>query len=164
VGRAGASPLESPRIQATLLEAASKAPFRIHAQRSGIDPNVFTAGPVTLRFGALPAPAPAGAFRRHGRGLAWRTNLFGVKKVTINVKNATLDVVGGNLELGPLPGPVTLAIETASGLSCGRVTWTSERTVGRRRRPAIRKLSPAPLGSCLPPTHGLDRIQPLARI
>src|SRR5262249_62267917 len=72
--------------------------------------------------------------------------------------------VGGNLELGPLPGPVTLAIETASGLSCGRVTWTSERTVGRGRRRAIRKLSTGPLGSCLPPTDGVDRIPPLVTI
>src|SRR5262249_45731883 len=56
----------------------------------------------------------------------------------------------GGLELGALPGPVTLALETPGDLMCGRVVWTGTKVVNAKNpaRRATRKLAAGPLVSC----------------
>src|SRR5262249_24324430 len=101
----------------------------------------------------------------HGGAFAWKSYRFGVKKVVLNVKNATLDVIGGSTELGSLPDPVTLVITTPSAVMCGHVTWTDKRVVGGRtpRRRATIKLATGPIESCGALAAG-DRIPPNVRI
>ena len=116
--------LESPRIQATLMLTSSKDPFRIRGRLAGVDLATVVDGPVTVRFGDQWARVSAGQFRRRGNSVfTWKSYLYGVKKVTINTKKATIDVVGGGVELGELPGPVTLAIGTSAGAVCGEAVW-----------------------------------------
>jgi hypothetical protein len=93
--------LENLRVSATLVAHGSKDPFHIRGRIEGVDPMDVVHGPLTLRFGSLRARIPAGAFRRRNGSYVWRSYLFGVKKVTINVRKATLDVVGGNTVTDP---------------------------------------------------------------
>ena len=135
--------LESPRIQATLMLTSSKDPFRIRGRLAGVDLATVVDGPVTVRFGDQWARVSAGQFRRRGNSVfTWKSYLYGVKKVTINTKKATIDVVGGGVELGELPGPVTLAIGTSAGAVCGEAVWEPV-APPRPRRPTRNPIHPA---------------------
>lgn len=151
--------LERLRVKATLVAHGSKDPFRIKGRIEDADPMDVVKGPVTLRFGAVRARIPEGAFRRRKSTYVWRSYLYGVKKVTINVRKATIDIVGGNVELGDLPGPVTLAMAMPTGVMCGRVVWTAEARTTRGSRRALRKLATGPLDPCVPPP-GTDQAPP----
>jgi hypothetical protein len=146
-GMAHALTLDAPRIEATLMSDSSKDPFRIRGQLAGVDLAAVVEGPVTVRFGDLRARVPAGQFRRRGsKVFTWKSYLFGVKKVTINLKKGTIDVVGGGVELGELPGPVTLAVATAAGAVCGEAVWEPAPPAKSGRR--TRKRSLGPLAPC----------------
>jgi hypothetical protein len=152
--------LENLRVDVTLVELTSKDPFRIHARIRGADPRQVVQESVRLRFGALRAEIPAGGFRRRGTKFVWRSFLFGVKKVTIDVRKATLDVVGGDIELGNLPPPVTLAVATPRGNLCGRIaSWSSHVETLRGGKRTRRRSAPGALESCVPPP-GVDRTPP----
>lgn len=157
--------LEGTRVEAMLLDASSKDPFRLRAQIAGVDPAAVASGPGTLRFGSLQADIPAGGFRRRGKSLVWKSYTFGVKKVVVNVKKATLDIVGGNLELGSFPGPVTLVLATPGAVMCGRIAWTEEHAVsgGNPRKRGTRKIATGPIEPCGAQAPG-DRIPPNVRI
>jgi len=157
--------LEGPFVQATLVEETSRDPFRIRARLGGIDTSALASGPVTLRFGPLMAKIPAGGFRRRKGTLTWRSYLFGVKKVTIRVRSAALEVVGGGVELGSLPGPVTLALEMPGALMCGRMAWTDERVMNAKHpgKRAIRKTATGAMESCSS-IDGSDRTAPAVTI
>src|SRR5262245_24123755 len=154
--------LESPRVEAVLVDWSSKDPFRMTARIAGIDPMAMMSAPMTLRFGSLVAHIPANGFRRRKGAYTWRSYLSGVKKVTIRVSNATLEIVGGDVELGSLPSPVTIAIEMPDDLLCGRITWTSETVLRpkQRFRRAVRKLAIGPLDSCAALADGSDHTPP----
>jgi hypothetical protein len=143
--------LDDVRVQATLLDGSSKDPFRVRARLGDVDAHELVQSFATIRFGGVVGNAPAGAFVRHGNVYTWRSYLYGVKKVAINVKKGTLDVVGGGLELGDLPGPVILAFATAKGVACGTFEWTSAQVtrVAAAGRRGVRKTGGGPLGSCL---------------
>ena len=95
--------LDTPRVQATLMLTSSKDPFRIRGRLAGVDLATVVDGPVTVRFGDQWARVSTGQFRRRGNSVfTWKSYLYGVKKVTINTKKATIDVVGGGVELGEL--------------------------------------------------------------
>jgi hypothetical protein len=144
---ASALELSTPRIEATLFTTSAKDPFRIRATLTEVDLAAVIQGPVTVRFGALRARVPAGGFRKRGKNLfTWRSYLFGVKKVTVNVRKATIDVVGGGIELDDLAGPVTLAIGTGDGAVCARVTW--EPPVPAKKGKASRLVGVNPLEPC----------------
>ncbi len=152
--------LESPRIEATLL-GSSKDPFRIRGRLVGADPMAIVGGPVTLRFGALKVDIPAGGFRRRKSVYAWRSYLLGVKKVTINAKKATLDVVGGGVELGTLPSPVMFALAMPEAVACGRIIWSGEQTVpARGGKHGTKKIATGPLAPCAPAADGADHVPP----
>jgi hypothetical protein len=152
--------LENLRVDVTLVEQTSQDPFRIRGRLVGVDPKLVVQESLRLRFGALRADIPAGGFRRRGRSFVWRSYLFGVKKVTFDVKKATIAVVGGDIELGDLPGPVTLALATPRGNLCGRITsWSSAYETLRGGKRTRRRSTPGPLESCVPPP-GTDRTPP----
>jgi hypothetical protein len=164
-GVAHALTLENPFVYAMLVEQGPRDPFRIRARLSGVDVGALASAPVTVRFGPLIASIPAGGFRRRKGTLTWKSYVFGVKKVTIRVRSATLEVVGGDTELGALPGPVTLALEMPGELMCGRVIWTDERVMNPRRtaRRAVRKMATGPLEPCTA-IDGTDRTPPQVTI
>jgi hypothetical protein len=145
-GVAHALTLESPRIEATLMGGSAKDPFRIRGRLGGVDLGAVVAGPVTVRFGDEWARVPAGGFRNRRGKFVWKSYLLGVKKVTINTKKGTIDVRGGGVELGDLPGPVLLALGTAAGAMCGEVTWDPAAGGGSKRR--TRRLSLGPFAAC----------------
>jgi hypothetical protein len=143
--------LDNLRVQATLVDGSPKDPFRIRGRLTGIDARAVVDGFATIRFGDLVAQAPAGGFVRHGGVYTWRSYLFGVKKVSINVKKGTFDVVGGGSELGDLPGPVTLAVGTSKGVACGSFDWSAAQvTLAKAGRHAVRKTATGPLAPCFP--------------
>src|SRR5262245_42597052 len=146
--------LENVRVNATLVSNGSKDPFHIRGHIEGADPMDIVKGPVMVRFGALRARIPAGEFRRRKGTFVWRSYLWGVKKVTINVRKATLDIVGANVELGDLPGPVTFAMAMPKGVMCGRIVWTVQERTTRGSRRALRKFAAGPLDPCVPPADG----------
>jgi hypothetical protein len=153
--------LDDVRVQATLLDGSPKDPFRIRARLGDVDALAITQGFATIRFGALRGDAPAGAFVRRGNVYTWRSYLFGVKKVTINVKKGTLDVVGGGVDLGDLAGPVVLAFATSKGVVCGTFDWASAQvTSAAARRRGVRKTATGPLEPCFEPDDGLDHRAP----
>src|SRR5262245_64224801 len=86
--------LDDLHVDVRLIERNSRDPFRIRARLVGVDPKDLVQGFVRLRFGDIRAEIPAGGFRRRGGSYSWRNYLFGVKKVTVNVKKATITVVG----------------------------------------------------------------------
>lgn len=136
--------LQTPRVEATLMATSAKDPFRIRGVLAGADLAAVADGPVTVRFGELRAHVPAGGFRRRGAKVAWKSYLLGVKKVSINLKKGTIDVQGGGIELGELPGPVTVAVATSAGALCGDLAWGPAQ-VGRNR---TRRTSSGPLAPC----------------
>src|SRR5262249_36843634 len=107
-------------------------------------------------FGDLEAQAAPGDFKRRGNVYTWRTYLYGVKKVSINVKKGTLDVVGGSVDLGDMNGPVRLAIATAKGVVCGTFDWNDAQVTQEARsgRHAVRKTAFGPLDSCFADDDG----------
>jgi hypothetical protein len=145
-GSAHALTFESPRVEATLMSASAKDPFRVRGRLTGVDLATVVGGPVTVRFGELLGRVPAGGFKSRNGKYAWKSYLLGVKKITINTKKSTIDVVGGGVELGDLPGPVTLAIGTAAGAMCAQVSWDpgSAPTGGKKTR----RLAQGPLAAC----------------
>jgi hypothetical protein len=152
--------LENLRVQATLVDGSAKDPFRIRGRLGGVDAHAVVDGFATIRFGDLVAQAPAGGFRGHGSVYTWRSNLFGVKKVSINVKKGTFAIVGGGIELGDLPGPVTLAVGTSKGVACGTFDWSAAQvTAAKAGRRAVRKTATGPLESCFP-TDAADHQAP----
>jgi hypothetical protein len=154
--------LDNIRVQATLVDGSAKDPFRIRARLSGADPRAIATSFATIRFGDLRGEAPVGGFVRHGNVFTWRSYLFGVKKVSINVKKGTLDIVGGGVDLGDLPGPVRLAFGTAKGVACGTFEWTGAQVTqtAASRRHAVRKTATGPLESCFGEDDGLDHKAP----
>lgn len=154
--------LDDLRVQATLVQGSPKDPFRIHGRLSGGDARGIVAGFATIRFGDLEAQAPAGTFKRRGSVYTWRTFLYGVKKVSINVKKGTFDVVGGGSELGDMDGPVRLAFATSQGVVCGTFEWTDAQVTKEARsgRRAVRKTASGPLDSCLEEPDGEDHQAP----
>lgn len=158
---AHAATLEDLRVQATLLPGSSKDPFRIHARLAGVDVGAVTRGFVSVRFGDLEAHVPSGAFVRRGKRWVWKSYLFGVKKVTLDVRKGAIDVVGGGTELGDLPGPVRLLVATSKGVFCGSFAWSDAAAVrapsGKR---GVRKTATGPLEPCFVPPDGLDHEPP----
>jgi hypothetical protein len=153
--------LDDVRVRATLVDGSPKDPFRIRARISDVDPNAVVQGFATIRFGDLRGDAPAGGFRRRGNVYTWKSYLFGVKKVSINVQKGTLDIVGGGVDLGDLPGPVVLAFATSKGVACGTFEWaTAQVTHAAARRRGVRKTATGPLESCFPEDDGLDHRAP----
>lgn len=154
--------LEGLRVRATLIQGSSKDPFRIHGRLRGGDARGMVQGFATVRFGDLTAQAPAGSFKRNGSTYSWRSYLYGVKKVSINVKKGTIDIVGGGVDLGDMNGPVRLAVATAKGVVCGTFDWnqaqvTSAAKSGRR---VVRKTATGPLTSCFEEDDGEDHQAP----
>ena len=158
-GHAHALELQKLRVDVTLLERASKDPFRIHAALVGVDPRQLLQGFVRLRFGNVMAEIPPGAFRRRGQNYVWKSFLFGVKKVTLNVRKGTIDIVGGNIELGELAGPVTLAVATPLGNVCGRIRWAAEYQAARGGKRTRKRSASDALESCVP-APGTDQTPP----
>jgi hypothetical protein len=150
--------LENLRVNVTLVAKTPADPFRIRGRLTGVDPAELVQGFVRLRFGALRAEIPPGAFRRRGKSYVWRSYLFGVKKVTINVRKATFAVVGGDIELGDFSGPVVLALATSRGNVCGRFRWAPDLAPARGGK-RTRRSAGGPLESCVPPP-GTDLTPP----
>jgi hypothetical protein len=162
VAPARALTLEDVRVQATLVDGSAKDPFRIRGRLAGADLRAVVDGFALIRVGDLVGNAPAGGFRRRGRTYTWRSYLYGVKRVTINVKKGTVDIVGGGVELGDFAGPVRLAIGTSKGVVCGTFDWAAAQVThalpsGRR---GVRKTATGPLEPCFPPPDGLDHQAP----
>ena len=151
--------LENLRVHVTLIERTSKDPFRIRARLVGVDPQELVLGFVRLRFGDVRAEIPAGGFRRRGGKWVWRSGLFGVRKVTVNVKKATIDVVGRDVELGDLPAPVTLAVASSRGNMCGKINWNGSHEAVRGGKRTRRRSAAGALESCVPPP-GTDQTPP----
>ena len=147
--------LDDLHVDVRLIERNSRDPFRIRARLVGVDPKELVQGFVRLRFGDIRAEIPAGAFHRRGGSYSWRNYLFGVKKVTVNVKKATITVVGRDVELGGLAETVTLAVATSKGNVCGRIALGAPRGRGGTRK----RSAAGPLESCVPPP-GVDRVPP----
>src|SRR4030095_1746124 len=82
--------LQKLRVDVTLFEQTPKDPFRIRAALVGVNPQELLQGFVRLRFGGLRAEIPPGAFRRKGGKYVWKSFLFGVKKVTLDVRKGTI--------------------------------------------------------------------------
>src|SRR6185503_3855265 len=85
--------LDDIHVKATLVDGSPKDSFRIRGRLGHADTRALVKGFAMVRFGALEAQAPAGGFVRRGSVYTWRSYLLGVKKVTINVKKGTLNVV-----------------------------------------------------------------------
>lgn len=157
---APAMTLVAPRVDARLYLDSAKDRFRIRAQLAGIDPNALAAGPLTLRFGPLQSNVPAGGFHRRGNKLSWRSDLLGVKKMSIDVRKSTLDVVGGGIELGSLPAPM-LGLAMPHGVACGRVIWNGATTIAAAHGGRVmRKTAAGPLAPCVPTDDGTDHTPP----
>jgi hypothetical protein len=152
--------LEDLRIQATLSSTSSRDPFRIHGRLSGVDASDVAAGPLFLRFASIEADIPAGAFRRRHSTFTWKSFSVGVKKVTVNVKKATIDIVGGGAELGDLSGPVTLAFATPKSVVCGHVVWNGATAAARGGRRTNKKIATGPLAACVAAPDGADHRPP----
>jgi hypothetical protein len=153
--------LDSIRVKATLIDGSSKDPFRIRGRLTDGDARAIVKGFAMIRFGELEAQAPAGSFVRRGNAYVWKSYLFGVKKVSINVKKGTIDVVGGGLDLGDMPGPVTLAIGTSKGVVCGSFDWTGAQvTRGLQGGRVTRKTAVGPLDPCFDDDDGEDHQAP----
>jgi hypothetical protein len=149
--------LDGVRVDTTLFPT-SKDRFRVHAHLSGIDPARVVKGPALIRFGDLRATIAVGGFRRHGSAYTWKSFALGVKKVTVNVRKRTIDIVGGGQELGDLSGPVLLGIGLADGAACGRFTWAG--AGAGRGKGGVRKTASGPLDPCIPAPDGLDHVPP----
>ena len=147
--------LNDIRVKASLSDGSSKDSFRIRGRLADVDVPALVKGFAMVRFGELEAQAPAGGFVRRGSVYTWRSYLFGVKKVTINVKKGTVDVVGGGLELGDLPGPLLLALGTSKGVVCGKFHWASSQvTSALRGGRRVRKTATGPLDPCFEESDG----------
>src|SRR5262245_35451045 len=86
--------LDGLRVKATLIDGSSRDPFRIRGRLTDGDAREIAKGFAMIRFGELGAQAPAGSFVRRGSSYVWKSYLFGVKKVSINVKKGTIDILG----------------------------------------------------------------------
>jgi hypothetical protein len=150
--------LDNVRVDATLFPTKTKDPFRVRAHLSGTDAARVVKGPALIRFGDLRATIAQGGFRRRGKAFTWRSFAFGVKKVTINVKKSTIDIVGGGMELGDLPGPVLLGIGLADGAACGRFAWAGAGAAGGKG--GVKKTASGPLDPCVPAPDGADHVPP----
>ena len=162
VPTAHALTLDDVRVKATLVTGSPRDPFRIRARLSDVDARAVVQGFTMVRFGSLEAQAPAGSFVRRGQIYTWRSYLFGVKKVTINVRKGTIDVVGGGVDLGDMPGPIRLAVGTSKGVACGDFEWAGTQVtkgLGGTAR-ALRKTATGPLAPCFAEPDGLDHQAP----
>ena len=158
-GSAHALQLQKLRVDVTLVERTPQDPFRIRAALVGVNPQELLQGFVRLRFGNVRAEIPPGAFRRKGGKYVWKSYLFGVKKVTLDVRKGTIDIVGGNLELGDLPSPVTLAVATPVGNVCGKIRWSAEYQAARGGKRTRKRSAGDSLESCVP-APGTDQTPP----
>ena len=152
--------LDGLRVKATLIDGSNRDPFRIRGRLTDGDAREIAKGFAMIRFGELEAQAPAGSFVRRGNSYVWKSYLYGVKKVSINVKKGTIDILGGGVDLGDMPGPVTLAVGTSKGVVCGSFNWTGAQvTRGLQGGRVARKTAVGPLEPCFE-SNGADHQAP----
>ncbi len=144
--------IERTRVDATLVDAGSTDPFRIRTQVGAMPAVDLTQVAVTIRFGDVAVDIPAGSFRRRKGGYAWKTRAPGVKRVTVKVGKSAVDVVGGGVELGDLPGPVPLTVAIGEEKACGDIAWAFERRSPRRR--GTKKSADGTPPACQPQRRG----------